>query len=649
MKIKKIKITNIRSHKNNTIELKDGVTVITGRTGSGKSTILMSVEYALFGPEAGIQNQHLLRRGAKNGEIALSFNHEDKDYTILRGLKRVKDKIMSNAEKIGLTENERIIPLMARNKDYSDKIKEILGIDRDVNAAELFTTITYTRQDEIRRLIEMEREKRQEQIDRILQIAKYKNCWENLKEVINKLELGIKEKEGEIKVKELIKTELENLRKEQNEMITKTIQIKERIKEGEDDIKQLQEEVTLIRKIKEEKEEEKRKEEIIKEKRRILKQEAERIEKEGRKLETEKEIIDYDKEEVAERISVELGKINSITQKVIQKEKELRNIRDIKTKECPMCKQEINEKHKERIIKECEEEIIKAGEEKERIQAIINELKSKRERAERQWIIKEKIKNNNERLNDIKKDLENIEKENIRIIDDEEINNIKKEFYGKNEELLKKRGGYQTSKNVLEIYNNAIHALKEKIRNRKEGMERITAQEKKIMMLTKKTELIKMLREDIRNIREAVREKFIQDFRIEFQKNYEQARNHEEEYTMEIKTDYEPVAYSSDGVETQIAQLSGGEKTSVALAYRLALSNIAAEISNLSKSEVIIMDEPTLGFDSEDIKLLPEILKQIRIPQIIIVTHEKQLEDAAEQVYYITKKKNNESIVTKKT
>ena len=71
MKIQKIKLTNIRSHVGTEVDLKKGINVFTGRTGSGKSTVLIGISYALFGSDAGISNAHLLKRGKKNGSVEL--------------------------------------------------------------------------------------------------------------------------------------------------------------------------------------------------------------------------------------------------------------------------------------------------------------------------------------------------------------------------------------------------------------------------------------------------------------------------------------------------------------------------------------------------------------------------------------------------
>jgi len=131
----------------------------------------------------------------------------------------------------------------------------------------------------------------------------------------------------------------------------------------------------------------------------------------------------------------------------------------------------------------------------------------------------------------------------------------------------------------------------------------------------------------------------LNDFKNSFAKKFEEIRNNDEEYYVEINENYEPIAYSSSGEEVPISHLSGGEKTSAALAYRLALSDLAGVMNNLSPSELLILDEPTTGFDSDDVKALPEALDNISsIPQIIIVTHEALLKEIADNVIDVEKK-----------
>jgi exonuclease SbcC len=144
-------------------------------------------------------------------------------------------------------------------------------------------------------------------------------------------------------------------------------------------------------------------------------------------------------------------------------------------------------------------------------------------------------------------------------------------------------------------------------------------------------DFLNKLRGNIKDIRQIIRSRFLNDFKNSFAKKFEEIRNNDDEYYVEINQDYEPVAYSSEGVEVPINHLSGGEKTSAALAYRLALSDLAGEMNNLMPSELLILDEPTTGFDNDDVKSLPVALSSLSsIPQIIIVTHEALLKEIAD-------------------
>jgi exonuclease SbcC len=104
-----------------------------------------------------------------------------------------------------------------------------------------------------------------------------------------------------------------------------------------------------------------------------------------------------------------------------------------------------------------------------------------------------------------------------------------------------------------------------------------------------------------------------------------------------VDEDFTPIV-EQDGYELDINYLSGGEKTSLALAYRLALNSIVQKVSAGIKSNLLILDEPTDGFSKEQLFKIREILNEIKCPQVIIVSHEKELEGLADQVFRVEKK-----------
>jgi exonuclease SbcC len=91
-----------------------------------------------------------------------------------------------------------------------------------------------------------------------------------------------------------------------------------------------------------------------------------------------------------------------------------------------------------------------------------------------------------------------------------------------------------------------------------------------------------------------------------------------------------------EGYEQDVEFLSGGERTSIALAYRLALSQMVQKVAEAGPSS-LILDEPTDGFSKEQLGKVREILDEIANPQVIIVSHERELESFADQIYRVVK------------
>ncbi|MBU4246098.1 MAG: SMC family ATPase [Nanoarchaeota archaeon] len=93
-----------------------------------------------------------------------------------------------------------------------------------------------------------------------------------------------------------------------------------------------------------------------------------------------------------------------------------------------------------------------------------------------------------------------------------------------------------------------------------------------------------------------------------------------------------------NGYEQDIRALSGGEKTSVALAYRLALNTVVKRVcSSMSSSGLIILDEPTDGFSKEQLTHLRDVFAELACKQIILVSHERELEAFSDRVFKVVK------------
>ncbi len=88
-----------------------------------------------------------------------------------------------------------------------------------------------------------------------------------------------------------------------------------------------------------------------------------------------------------------------------------------------------------------------------------------------------------------------------------------------------------------------------------------------------------------------------------------------------------------NGKEYGLGFLSGGERIALGLAFRLALSlYLAGEIS------LLILDEPTPYLDEERRRRLVDIMGRYlrKIPQVIVVSHDEELKDAADRVIRVS-------------
>jgi len=110
---------------------------------------------------------------------------------------------------------------------------------------------------------------------------------------------------------------------------------------------------------------------------------------------------------------------------------------------------------------------------------------------------------------------------------------------------------------------------------------------------------------------------------------------------IKIDEDYDITVYGPNG-ESSLDMISGGEKIAVALALRLGITQ-ALSGGNL---ELIMLDEPTIHLDAYRRQELIDLFKRMSIiPQMIIVTHDPELEEAADNVLKIKKEEGNSFLV----
>jgi DNA repair protein SbcC/Rad50 len=111
-----------------------------------------------------------------------------------------------------------------------------------------------------------------------------------------------------------------------------------------------------------------------------------------------------------------------------------------------------------------------------------------------------------------------------------------------------------------------------------------------------------------------------------------------------IDENFTPII-NQDGYDQEIGYLSGGEKTSIALAYRLTLNSLMRKETESMKSNLLILDEPTDGFSKNQLGKIRELLDELKSEQIVLVSHEKELETYVDNIFQVSKENGLSEIV----
>jgi DNA repair protein SbcC/Rad50 len=90
------------------------------------------------------------------------------------------------------------------------------------------------------------------------------------------------------------------------------------------------------------------------------------------------------------------------------------------------------------------------------------------------------------------------------------------------------------------------------------------------------------------------------------------------------------------GQATPAEALSGGERTSLALAFRLALASVVRSLGTV-RLQTLLLDEPTDGFSTEQVVRMGELLEELALPQVVLVSHENELAGVADRTVRVVK------------
>ncbi|EQD80754.1 DNA double-strand break repair, partial [mine drainage metagenome] len=185
MIIRTLYMESFLSHAETKIDFDNGVNVIVGKNGAGKTSIFEGIKFALFGLQR--NGRDLLQYGKKNGKVRLEFKIEDILYAVERTLERVGNRIETKG---AILESGNVM-LAEGATSVSKEISKILGVSDEV-----FMNSVFIEQGQIDALIMRQKSKRLDLFNEILGLQNLQKVYDRLNDFKKQIEFSINAKKS---------------------------------------------------------------------------------------------------------------------------------------------------------------------------------------------------------------------------------------------------------------------------------------------------------------------------------------------------------------------------------------------------------------------------------------------------------------------
>ena len=672
MLFKRIKINNIRSYENEEIFLPRGSVLLSGDIGSGKTSILLSIEFALFGLQPGQKGASLLKNNADEGFVELEFEIDGEIIIIKRALKRKKT----------VTQDSTFITINGKTEEKAttevknfvlQKLNYPLEFAKKTNLLYRFTV--YTPQEQMKQIILEDPETRLNTLRHVFGIDKYKRIKENTLILTSKLREEARLSQGQLIDLETRKAKLQErtlnldkIKKEVPKISADILLIKEEKSRKEADLNDVKAKIEDKRNL--DTEGQKTNILLITKKEQVLKFTSEikalddRLKKATESF-NEQEfnslIINLEEKRLSkEVIAREINELSSKISSFLSKKYDLEKLKDkvSSLQNCPTCLQDVSDSHKhfifsktgeemssidkERLIidaekqkketlaKEINNEILKLEEKKTKLQEIKIRLQTIQEDYQRKEAMEKQITSLNSDVSMLENQIKTLKETISEMKKFDQIFEVKtREF---DEIFLRERKLEIKKAEILreiEINEKEILIVEKEIKEKEE------IKEKLIHMV----ELENWLANNFLDLIGVIEKNVMVKLKSEFSKLFNEWFSIlvPDTFTVRLDDDFTPIIEQQD-YELDYSFLSGGERTAVALAYRLALNQtINSLLSEIKTKGIVILDEPTEGFSQQQLDKMRDVLKELTVDQLILVSHDSKIESFVDKIIRLKK------------
>jgi DNA repair protein SbcC/Rad50 len=673
MKLRSVRLEGIRSYRDETrIEIPEGTTLFEGDIASGKSTILYAIEFALFGLGS-LRGTFLLRNGVREGAVSLVVDVDGKEYEVHRGLQR-KGKGVQQVD-CYIKGPEGRSPLSTG--ELKERVLQLLRFNEPPNSraqSVIYRYAVFTPQEEMKEVILKDADERLQTLRRAFGIEQYKVAAQNastvssaIKERIDILRGATEDieevrgkKANSIRDEKALAEEVRPLKSKEKEFGSQLKARKSELKKLEvskDKMRRAEEKIPLLEEGLQGNVDER--DRLTRENTRLRKKVEDEIEPKLSKLRALKQPTTKSKNELKSDLREKRRKkeeAEGLKSRLVERIENFDNI--LQTNICPVCERKIEHKDfsaKSRHLKEeraaQDKKIRELGEEIEELDGLVEQLgeyeSAKKELGNLTVQVQDlegRIGENETRVKKLGPIIDELEKKvQAAKAEAKPLEDILIQIGDMEIEITKLQDEFGSiGKKIAGILERAKAASE----NREQFEIELRTKEHQLQTKESLSEyriwITDYLGPTLQNIETHVFTSLNQRFNFQFQKWFHLLME-DPDLQVRVDEEFSPVM-EREGYEQDFIALSGGEKTSVALAYRLALNTLVQEVVTGGGTNVLILDEPTDGFSKEQLSKMRDVLTQLNCPQVILVSHERELEAFADNVYRVERSNGVSSV-----
>jgi exonuclease SbcC len=651
--ITRIRLKNWKSHLDSELSFGPGVNALVGIVGSGKSSLMQAITFALFGSLQAVSsrkidlNELIMSRPARKdrAEVELECELAGKRYQIRRVIERGKGTTLAE-----IRENGKMLDVNAKN--VTAAVERALQMDY-----ELFSKAVYSEQNELDYFLRIPKGKRTGHIDRMLKVERFEQARETAVALKNRVldrreekarMLEGMEKDGLGKRIEGSRREIESLSKEMGklkviaqESSRKRAELEKAVSGMEGKQGRLNDINTALESIRS----------ALSEMDAGLKKDLpglEQVRDSMGLIESNIKVLSKQVEDKNRELEDGRDMIASLNTKIKLLREGITSLEKIGAK-CPLCESSISHEHRDGILEDKKGDESRLHEKVSRAVSQVSRIRGEKEEIEEKLRTKEaeRVRLSGV-LDDVKRltGLERRKKEYLKRASEHEaekarlekgmpdrtLNDARKELQ---EEAARERELAARASSLAEKLSDRKSSLEDLIKRQGElekYRKEVAGDEAAAAGLDRFVSVLKVTQDQLREEFVKTVNRIMGDVWRELYPygDFDSIRLAvDQDYTLQLRSSGDWVAV--EGIA------SGGERSMACLALRIAFSH--AFIPNL---RWLILDEPTHNLDALSVEQLSRVLRE-RIgsfaEQVFLITHEERISDGMDSYYRLERDK----------